>query len=293
MDIQMPVMDGLAATQAIRALPQCAQLPIVAMTAHAMSTDRERSLESGMNDHLTKPIDSHAFFGALLRWIPPRGDQAWQDIPGQAPPVEPASVPEIPKLDGIDTESGLSNHMRRPALYLQILLGFQREFGSCADDIGSALKDADFTLARRLAHSMKSAAATIGAMELARCAKAIEEHYEQQQRDDASFDTFVTALRRIITSLSGLTREQHLANRAATPTETVAFEVQIALVERLETLLRKDDAAAGRLALELKTNLIEPQLQDELLLLCDLVDDVEYQQALVVLAKIHDILSKT
>jgi len=100
-------------------------------------------------------------------------------------------------------------------------------------------------------------------------------------------------LRRIITSLSGLTREQHLANRAATPTETVAFEVQIALVERLETLLRKDDAAAGRLALELKTNLIEPQLQDELLLLCDLVDDVEYQQALVVLAKIHDILSKT
>jgi CheY-like chemotaxis protein len=69
MDIQMPVMDGLAATKAIRSLPGQMELPIVAMTAHAMSGDREQSLAVGMNDHITKPINLAELFGALNRWI--------------------------------------------------------------------------------------------------------------------------------------------------------------------------------------------------------------------------------
>ncbi|MBP9737000.1 MAG: response regulator [Rhodoferax sp.] len=290
MDIQMPVMDGLAATRAIRAMPEHASLPIVAMTAHAMSTDRERSLESGMNDHLTKPIDSHAFFSALLRWIKPRARPETSAVE-VAVTEEPTSSPVIPLLDGIDTESGLSNHMHRPALYLQILLGFQREFGSTADDIDQALAAADFPLARRLAHSIKSAAATIGAMELSRCAKTLEDSYEQQQRSDQGLSALVAALRRVLASLSTLAREQNFSSRLNNVAETASFEVQMALIERLETLLQHDDAAAGRLALELRSSLNDPRLQDELLLLCDLVDDVEYQQALDLLTRIRETFS--
>ncbi|MDR1079617.1 MAG: response regulator, partial [Deltaproteobacteria bacterium] len=69
MDIQMPEMDGLTATRAIRALPGYEELPIVAMTAHAMSGDRDLSLAAGMNDHITKPINLDALFAALNRWI--------------------------------------------------------------------------------------------------------------------------------------------------------------------------------------------------------------------------------
>src|SRR3954463_14321422 len=72
MDMQMPVMDGLAATRAIRQKSQCNNLPIVAMTANAMAGDREKCLEAGMNDHLAKPIDPDKLFEALLRWISPR-----------------------------------------------------------------------------------------------------------------------------------------------------------------------------------------------------------------------------
>ena len=72
MDIQMPEMDGLTATRAIRALPGCGELPIVAMTAHAMSGDRELSLEAGMNDHVTKPINNVELFTALAKWIVPK-----------------------------------------------------------------------------------------------------------------------------------------------------------------------------------------------------------------------------
>ena len=72
MDIQMPEMDGLEASRRLRADPRYAELPIVAMTAHAMSGDRELSLSAGMNDHVTKPINLPELFGTLVRWIPAR-----------------------------------------------------------------------------------------------------------------------------------------------------------------------------------------------------------------------------
>ena len=69
MDIQMPEMDGMEATRAIRSMPGFADLPIVAMTAHAMSGDRELSLKAGMNDHINKPINLQELFSTLARWM--------------------------------------------------------------------------------------------------------------------------------------------------------------------------------------------------------------------------------
>ena len=76
MDMQMPVMDGITATKAIRSNPRFASLPILAMTANAMDHDRELCLAAGMNDHLAKPIDPDKLFGALLQWIRPRAAAA-------------------------------------------------------------------------------------------------------------------------------------------------------------------------------------------------------------------------
>ena len=73
MDLQMPEMDGLTATRLLRADPRFNDLPIVAMTAHALVEERERCLQAGMNDHVTKPIDPDALFAALARWTKPRG----------------------------------------------------------------------------------------------------------------------------------------------------------------------------------------------------------------------------
>ncbi|MDR2611774.1 MAG: PAS domain-containing protein [Deltaproteobacteria bacterium] len=86
MDIQMPVMDGLTATRAIRELG-FDRLPIVAMTAHAMSSDRELSLKAGMNDHVNKPINVGELFQALIKWIPPK-------FPAEAPESPADAVPE-------------------------------------------------------------------------------------------------------------------------------------------------------------------------------------------------------
>ncbi len=273
MDIQMPVMDGLDATRAIRSNPAHADLPIVAMTAHAMSTDRDRSLEAGMNDHLTKPVDPDALFTALLHWIKPRTMAADEPLATAKPPLFDADQTPLPALDGIDTQRGLANHMRRPALYKQNLNGFQREFGGTADDIKCALAQADFVLA----------AATIGALELSQCARQLEDAYAQHQRADAALPPFEAELRRVLASLSGLPAQQN----STTPATNATFEVKIALIDRLATLLQRDDASAGRLLDELQSNLPDPKVQDCLLILRNLIDDVEYPEALKVVTQLR------
>ena len=88
MDMQMPVMDGLTATQEIRLIERHRALPIVAMTANALTGDRERCIAAGMNDHIPKPIDEDVMFAALARW---RTHEGARDV---APPVLPAPPPE-------------------------------------------------------------------------------------------------------------------------------------------------------------------------------------------------------
>ena len=72
MDLQMPEMDGFTATTLLRTRPQLQELPIIAMTAHALVEEQQRCLQAGMNDHVSKPIDPDALFTALMRWSKPR-----------------------------------------------------------------------------------------------------------------------------------------------------------------------------------------------------------------------------
>ena len=273
MDIQMPEMDGLTATREIRRHPQLQSLPIIAMTAHAMQGDRERSLQAGMQDHLTKPINPDALYATLLRWIAPR------PADGAAPLPEPAAAPTLalPPLPGIDTARGLAHTLGRPALYLRTLGSFVQEFAPCAQALAAAEQACDWPLARRLAHSLKSASATIGAGALSQLAQQLEEGYARNQRaaDDLLSNT-AQELTRVCALLRPLvqtadTQDTGGSTTAATP----ALQV---LLSHLHRLLESDDAAALR---ELQGHAsTHPALAQALPALRDLVEDIEYEEAL-------------
>ncbi|MBS0506776.1 MAG: response regulator [Proteobacteria bacterium] len=277
MDIQMPEMDGLSATRAIRKHARLQGLPIVAMTAHAMEGDRERSLQAGMQDHLTKPIAPDALYAALLRWMAPH--QA--GIAAAAAPAAASGTPgdQLPALAGVDTARGLAQALGRPDLYRRILGNFLHEFGASGQALHSAQAAHDWPLARRLAHSLKSASATIGATALAQQARQLEDGFARQQ--PAAADLLASTgqeLSRICALLAPLVAPAPAPHARGAATASADLQ---ALLARLQALLQNDDAAALRVLQQLQDHAsAHPWLARALPRLTELVEDIEYEDAL-------------
>ncbi|AGA27825.1 PAS domain-containing hybrid sensor histidine kinase/response regulator [Singulisphaera acidiphila] len=171
MDIQMPELDGLQATVELRGDGRYRDLPIIAMTAHAMAGDREQSLKAGMDDHVTKPIDPDVLFAVLLRWIKP-GERkvAAKTLPAQPEeriPPQPAR-PEASEWSGIDRVTGLRRVAGNETLYRKLLLDFHRDYATSVDRVRAAIAEGRLTDAERQAHTLKGVAGNIGAMDLHR-----------------------------------------------------------------------------------------------------------------------------
>jgi len=169
MDCQMPVLDGYAATRALRQRPELGKLPIIAMTANNMAGDREEALLAGMNDHIAKPIDPPAMFLTLSRWLP-----AYRAA-RTTPAVERAAEPQDVSLPGIDVQAGLATCSGKQSLYERLLRRFHTGYGDFIAQFQAIDGQSDPTAERRAAHSLRGAAANIGAAALAGAAAALEE----------------------------------------------------------------------------------------------------------------------
>jgi signal transduction histidine kinase/DNA-binding response OmpR family regulator/HPt (histidine-containing phosphotransfer) domain-containing protein len=181
MDIQMPGMDGIEATGIIRNDLKLSRLPIIAMTANAMTGDREKCINAGMNDYISKPIESRQIFSVLSRWI---------NIPSPAAlkisseiPLSPVNEPEPPGgfdiplpdvLPGIDVKTGLTRINGNKFLYCSLLKEFQTEHHETMDRINKALSHDNPEYAAALIHSVKGASGNIGANKTYLSAKALE-----------------------------------------------------------------------------------------------------------------------
>ncbi len=211
MDMQMPVMDGLTATRAIRQSEQGRTLPILAMTANAFGEDRQRCLDAGMNDHVAKPVDPSNLFAMLIKWLPaaqaalpnPLKPPVSQIAPAKSPAQSTAPSPTRQPLQeeaslalrrnaeeaaqqndaaliqalstqpGIDTQAGLRSVLGRQASYLRLLQVFVSQHGDDAAAISLALNSGDTSSAERLAHSLKSASGSLGLSGIQQAATAL------------------------------------------------------------------------------------------------------------------------
>jgi signal transduction histidine kinase/DNA-binding response OmpR family regulator len=290
MDMQMPVMDGLAATRAIRLKPQFQSLPIIAMTANVMEIDRERCTEAGMNDHLTKPIDPDALFAALLRWIKPRADGAAEAptesaaatismrSPEPAAPLETATL----QIEGVDTQSALRRTGGNPKRYEMLL----RKFAGSANvqEIRDAQAAGDTATAARAAHSLKGAAANLGAASLANAASDVETAIKAGQSAQPLLETLDTRLRTVVQAIRSALPGEQVADSARAATADPASVV--APLRKLIKLLSSDDGDAADFILEAQPDLAKVLTGLEITTLRDFVGNYDFVGALKCVSQI-------
>ncbi|TXT38815.1 MAG: kinase-like protein, partial [Comamonadaceae bacterium] len=167
MDIQMPVMDGYNATRVLRQDPALAHLPIIAMTANAMASDREACLAVGMNEHVGKPFNLTQLVDLLQKLVcqaatrpltPNTGTLKTSTKMGGVAPPEPA----LPPQDAIDVAAALERLSGNEALYGQVLKTYLRDLATQPEQLERCLEQADLAAACRLLHTLKGLSATVG-----------------------------------------------------------------------------------------------------------------------------------
>ncbi|EGU29580.1 PAS domain-containing protein [Vibrio ichthyoenteri ATCC 700023] len=173
MDIQMPVMDGYQATQAIRNTGRFDDLPIIAMTANAMSGDKEKCLAAGMNDHLPKPINPNQVFQALVDWIEPTGKSV-------SLTMEPEADTTF-TIDGFDTESALARMGGNIKAYKKTLANVAQSEADVAQRVEAAIEQQQINSAVIAVHSLKGIAGNIGANYLREPAERLEHALAKQK----------------------------------------------------------------------------------------------------------------
>ena len=185
MDMLMPEMDGLAATRAIRQMPQGRQLPILAMTANAFEDDRHACEAAGMNDFVAKPVDPPALYAALDRWLSAARSPAAADIDGAGPLAARADrqvrdrspeaiLDRLSREVGLDTQQGLRVLNGRREKLIDLLRRMATAQRKDVEALQACLQRGDAEAALRVVHDIQGAAATLGATAVCEAVGAVE-----------------------------------------------------------------------------------------------------------------------
>jgi two-component system, sensor histidine kinase and response regulator len=188
MDVHMPVMDGYQATAAIRTQPGAAKLPIIAMTASAMAGEREKCLDAGMNDHVTKPVDPERLFQILTNWV--RLDRPEPAEPAPAP-VAPA--PARPTAAAFDPSLALRFMGGDRGSLGRVLKIFVDGQANAAERVAALLRDGDRHTAGEVLHGLRGAASTLGIEDLTQASLHLEEALGTES-EAPLFDAFKASL---------------------------------------------------------------------------------------------------
>jgi CheY-like chemotaxis protein len=286
MDMQMPVMDGVEATRIIRSNSRFEKLPIIAMTANAMASDRLLCLDAGMNDHIAKPIDPDQLFGVLLRWIKRSGDGKAAAHGATVRVAEPRE--KALSIPGVDADAGLKRTGNNRKRYESLLRKFAEQQAGAVAAMRSAISLGDAATAERAAHSLKGAAATLGANGLSEAAAKAETSIKTGQNVDKAVEVLSVALDRVLAGVWAALPDDKAGNgRSASANPETVKEPLI----RLKQLLEADDGEAAEFIIDAKSHLRGVLTPAEMKALADQVGNFEFEAALKSLSGIASRLS--
>ncbi len=260
MDIQMPEMGGVEATEKIRSDGRFAELPIIAVTAHAMSDERDKFLKAGMNDRITKPIDPSNLFSTLEKWLHhriKRAEISEQNTEKQVPAV---SGQEIANLTGIDVEAALERLRGNRNLLTKLLDKVARNHAEDDELIRSALEAGELDDARLRAHTLKGVAGNLSMGVLCEAAAELElaivEAKEAPAANRSVLDTRLVEVKAALIEVVGSIRSMAGAKSEDTAATVGAAEqpfdpAQVAEVaRRVREAAERGDISAAQDALQ-------------------------------------------
>ncbi|MCP4690040.1 MAG: PAS domain S-box protein, partial [Desulfobacterales bacterium] len=302
MDLQMPVMDGLTAAREIREGSSPPDLPILAMTANAMATDREECLAAGMNDHIAKPIKPAILYETLVRRLRPDVDMNVCQDNGRTPePVSPGAARDLPRLEGVDVEAGLVSVNGDWDLYNKLLRNFHHRHQDVQEEIRAELERGNLDVAQRLAHTMKGVAGTVGAKKLSEISARLESAIKNKEgksgdRTSKLLDGLARENARVMAALDAFIADRAPEDRAGAAggesSESPAPNTSEAprlkeLLQELSDLIDQRDSDVIKLVAEIKILLGPSNISDDFLELESQINSFKFEQAKETLLKFN------
>jgi signal transduction histidine kinase/CheY-like chemotaxis protein len=294
MDLQMPEMDGFTATKLLRSDPRLQKFPIIAMTAHALVEERQRCLDAGMNDHVSKPIEPDNLFATLLRWAKPRPKESIGPQPPSLPEKKAAEEVVLPEIEGVNLADGLKRVAGNKRLYRDLLGQFVAKQGDAGTQISTALAGGDRQLAERIAHTVKGVSGNIGITGVQSAAQKLEKAIREGQ------DTVPALLAEFARLMDTQVRaiEQALRDSAPAPlveARTTPFdgEAAMAAISRLKTLLEASDGDAEEAFRGLQVAVAGAVERQQLDALGASISDFDFEAALLKLDEFAEFCKQT
>ncbi|MCC7280613.1 MAG: response regulator, partial [Chromatiaceae bacterium] len=279
MDLQMPEMDGFEATRRIRQELGLTDLPIIAMTAHALAAERHHCLASGMQDHVAKPIDPPTLLAVLTRWLGSPGQE------GESPPERPLG-PALPvALPGVDLPAALQRLGGSRELLLKLLRNFDGEWSGVVASVKAALAAGDLPQARLKVHTLRGVAANLSMDSVASAAAALEQALKEG--DEAALEPGLAALAAALAPVLAGLAQLPPAPPPPGATGPLDREALAPHLTQLAELLRRQDMAAEASFAALRAQLGGGEAVERL---AEQLDRLDFVGAAATLAEVVELL---